>query len=101
MRRRVATTTTILGKTYPIELTGKTDVLGNPVYRIKEDQVEFAPPSKAHQHLNRDGKQETLCGYAFEDIFKPKAYDYRDGFDPKGGLACQPCATKADRIRSG
>lgn len=63
--------------------------------------AEYVQPSKAYQHLNRDGQRVTLCGYAFEDIFAPKVYDHRDGFDPKGGPRCAPCADAADAIQNG
>lgn len=62
---------------------------------------KMVPPHQAHQHLNRDGKPRTLCGYAFEDIYAPKVYDHRDGFDPNGGPACATCADAADAIQNG
>lgn len=58
--------------------------------------LAFVSAPVAHQHLNTEGKPVSLCGLPFDDMDRVvKVYDYRDGFDPKGGPACKQCTYEA------
>lgn len=51
------------------------------------------------QHLNRDGRQITLCGKPFAQV-AGAVYDHREGFAPTGAR-CDECADEADALQNG